>query len=165
MALVNISFKINGSIKEVEVEEDKTLLYVIREILNLTGTKEGCGDGDCGACTVLLNGKVVNSCLTLALQAHGKEIVTIEGVGAENNLEPIQEAFIAQGAVQCGYCIPGMILTAKSLLDENPNPSEEEIRQGISGNLCRCTGYHNIVAAIKSASETISNCKDSLPSS
>jgi len=156
MSLINLSFKINGEIRNVEVEEDKTLLYVLRDILGMTGTKEGCGDGDCGACTVILEGKAVNSCLTLAVQANGKEITTIEGVGGEDDLDPIQQAFIDKGAVQCGYCTPGMILTAKSLLDKNPEPTEEEIRQGISGNICRCTGYHNIVSAIKSASQVIS---------
>lgn len=155
MSLINLSFKINGIIRNVEVEEDKTLLYVLRDDLGLTGTKEGCGDGDCGACTVILEGKAVNSCLTLAVQANGKEITTIEGVGGEGDLDPIQQAFIDKGAVQCGYCTPGMILTAKSLLDKNPEPTEEEIRQGISGNICRCTGYHNIVSAIKSASQAI----------
>lgn len=159
VASIKISFKINGVTRDVEVEEDKTLLYVIRDVLDLKGTKEACGDGDCGACTVILDGKAVNSCLTLALQANGKEITTIEGVGGENGLDPVQQAFIDKGAVQCGYCTPGMILTAKSLLDKNPKPSEEEIRQGISGNICRCTGYHNIVSAIKNASEIISKDK------
>lgn len=156
MSLINLSFKINRVIRNVEVEEDKTLLYVLRDDLGLTGTKEGCGDGDCGACTVIIEGKAVNSCLTLAVQANGKEITTIEGVGGEDDLDPIQQAFIDKGAVQCGYCTPGMILTAKSLLDKNSEPTEEEIRQGISGNICRCTGYHNIVSAIKSASTVIS---------
>ncbi len=155
MASVEISLKVNGTQTRVQVEEDKTLLYLIREVLGLKGTKEGCGDGDCGACTVLLDGKVVNSCLVLAVQAEGKELVTIEGIGSEDNLHPIQQAFIEQGAVQCGYCTPGMVLSAKALLDDIPNPSEEEIRLGISGNICRCTGYHNIVTAIKSASEAM----------
>ena len=146
-----IELKINGDFYEIAVEPSKRLISVIRDDIGLTGTKEGCGRGDCGACTVLIDGKVVNSCLTLAIEAQGKEITTIEGVAArDGELHPIQKAFIDNGAVQCGFCTPGMVLTAKALLDENPNPSEEEIRDYLSGNICRCTGYVKIVQAIKS---------------
>jgi len=141
---------VNGNPYELEVEAWETLLDVLRDRLYLTGTKRGCGKGDCGVCTVLLNGEAVNSCLVLALQADGGEILTIEGMAPEGLLHPIQKAFIEHGAVQCGYCSPGMILSAKALLDRTPHPSREEIIRGISGNLCRCTGYIQIVEAIQS---------------
>lgn len=128
-----------------------TLLDLIRDKLELTGAKEGCGVGDCGACTVIMNGKAVNSCLVLAINAHGSEIVTIEGLGKGSELDPIQDAFVKYGAIQCGFCTPGMILSAKALLDENPNPTDEEIKLAISGNLCRCTGYTQIIEAVKAA--------------
>ncbi len=131
------------------VKPNRVLLDVLREDLELTGTKEGCGLGKCGACTVLLNGRPVHACLTLALQVDGCEITTIEGIGGEK-MHPLQEAFVDKGAIQCGFCTPGMINTAKALLDENANPSEEEIKQAIAGNLCRCTGYNKIVDAIHS---------------
>ena len=146
-----IRLKINGENYDLTVEPTATLLEIIRDHLNLTGTKEGCSTGDCGACTVLLDNKPVNSCLVLAVEADGKEIVTIEGL-SKNGIHRLQESFIECGAVQCGFCSPGMILTAKALLDENPSPSEDEVRRAIVGNLCRCTGYVKIVKAILAAS-------------
>ena len=148
-----IEMTVNGEKVSAGVEPRKTLLDFLREDLHLTGTKKGCDRGNCGACTVLLNGKPVNSCLVLAVEAQGQEIITIEGLSDGLKLHPLQEAFIQQGAIQCGYCIPGMILAAKAILDENPRPSEEEIRTGISGNICRCTGYVKIVRAIQAAAE------------
>lgn len=149
MAERTIELTVNGSSVVVQIEEHWTLLYLIREVLGFTGTKEGCGEGDCGACSVLLEGELVNSCLVLAIQAEGKELLTIEGIGTEDNLHPIQQAFIEVGAIQCGYCTPGMVLATKALLDKVPNPCEEDIRRGLSGNLCRCTGYQKIVDAVK----------------
>ncbi len=145
-----VRFTVNGELCEIEVPGNRTLLDVIRGELGLTGTKEGCGSGECGACTVLLDGEPVNACLVLALQAEGKEITTIEGLSKGGPLHPIQEAFISHGAIQCGFCTPGMILSAKALLDRNPEPEEMEIREALTGNLCRCTGYQKIVEAIKS---------------
>ncbi len=137
---------------EVEIEPHLTLLQLLRDKLELTGTKEGCGMGECGACTVLLDGKSVNSCIFPAMEVDGKSVVTIEGLtDAQGKLHPIQKAFIEYGAIQCGFCTPGMVLSAKALLDENPKPTEAEIRTGIAGNLCRCTGYLQIVQAIKAA--------------
>lgn len=144
-----LHLKVNGEEYQVEVEPQEILLDVIRDKLNLTGTKRGCDTGDCGACTIIMDGKAVNSCLVLALEANGKEIVTIEGLAKKGQLHPLQEAFVQHGAVQCGYCTPGMIMSAKALLDENRNPTEEEIRKAIAGNLCRCTGYAKIVQAIQ----------------
>jgi carbon-monoxide dehydrogenase small subunit len=141
--------KVNGQPAEIKVDPTWTLLRVLREKLGLTGTKKGCEQGDCGACTVLLEGKAVNACLVLALQAEGKEIETIEGLGTPYRLHPLQRSFIQNGAVQCGFCTPGMLLSALALLRKNPNPTLEEIRRGISGNLCRCTGYTKIVKAIQ----------------
>jgi len=132
------------------------LLDVLRDKLHLYGTKEGCGTGECGACTVIMNGKLIKSCVTFAVQADQAEIITIEGIGTPDELHPIQEAFIEMGAVQCGFCTPGMILAAKNLLDRNPKPTEGEIRQAISGNLCRCTGYVKIVEAIRFAAQQVS---------
>ena len=148
-----IEISVNGEIQEVAVKDNDTLLEVLREKLGLVGTKEACGMGECGSCTVLINGKPVLSCLTLAVDAAGNEIITIEGVSSGDELDPIQESFIQYGAVQCGYCTPGMILTAKELLSREENPSEEQIRETISGNLCRCTGYAKIVTAIRAAAE------------
>jgi carbon-monoxide dehydrogenase small subunit len=149
-----IHFTLNGHEVSVEVESHKMLLQLLRESFQLTGTKEGCGKGECGACTVLINGLNIDSCLYPAFEVEGKSVTTIEGlVGEGNRLDPIQEAFIEQGGVQCGFCTPGMIMSAKALLNENPNPDEPEIRRGISGNLCRCTGYIQIVNAIKKAAE------------
>jgi aerobic carbon-monoxide dehydrogenase small subunit len=147
-----IDLIVNGEPVEVPVEPSETLLQVLRNKLQLTGTKEACGLGECGACTVILDGKAVNSCLVLAVEANGSEITTIEGLKNGPELHPIQKAFIEQGAVQCGFCTPGMILSAKALLDENPRPTEMQIREAIEGNLCRCTGYVKIVEAIKAAS-------------
>jgi len=149
----NLSFTLNGEPVQVDIEPHLTLLQVLRDRLELTGTKEGCGMGECGACTVLLDGKTVNSCIFPALEVEGKSVTTIEGLAdAKGGLHPIQKAFIEVGAVQCGFCTPGMVLSAKALLDETPKPTEEEIRNGIAGNLCRCTGYLQIVQAIKAAS-------------
>ncbi|NTV34970.1 MAG: (2Fe-2S)-binding protein [Deltaproteobacteria bacterium] len=149
-----IHITVNDKPFDLEVEPNQTLLEVIREKLCLTGTKAGCLVGDCGACTVLVDGKPVSSCLILAVQADGKQITTIEGVETPQGLHPLQTAFVDKGAVQCGYCTPGMILSAKSLLDRNPRADEAEIRKAISGNLCRCTGYQKIVEAILSVSRT-----------
>ncbi|PAB59735.1 (2Fe-2S)-binding protein [Anaeromicrobium sediminis] len=151
--MINIEVNINGEDYRLEVEDDLRLIDLLRDKLHLTGTKEGCGEGECGACTVILDGKSVNSCLLLVAQVHGKRITTIEGLGDENNLHPIQRAFLEQGAVQCGYCIPGMVLSAKAFLDTNSTPKREEIREAISGNLCRCTGYEKIIDSIERASE------------
>ncbi len=153
MAETTVSLTVNGRPSAVQIDESRTLLYLIREVLGLKGSKEGCGEGVCGACTVLLDGQAVNACLVLAVQAEGKDLYTIEGLGAEGNLHPLQKAFIEVGAVQCGYCTPGMIISAKALLDKNSNPSEVEIRRGLSGNLCRCTGYQKIIDAVRLASK------------
>ena len=148
-----LNFTLNGELVRVEVEPHLTLLQLLRDELELTGTKEGCGMGECGACTILLDGKAINSCIFPALEVEGKTVLTIEGLAdAKGGLHPIQRAFIEYGAVQCGFCSPGMVLSAKALLDENPKPNEEEIRHGIAGNLCRCTGYLQIVHAIKAVS-------------
>jgi carbon-monoxide dehydrogenase small subunit len=146
-----ISFILNGLPMEVTVDPQARLVDVLREELDLTGTKEGCGQGECGACTVLLDGQAVNSCLVLVGQIKGRNVLTIEGLAKDGELDPLQEAFIAEGAVQCGYCTPGMLLSAKALLIQNPLPSEQEIKEAIAGNLCRCTGYVKIVKAIKTA--------------
>ncbi|MBU1428737.1 (2Fe-2S)-binding protein, partial [bacterium] len=148
MSKLTIGFIINGQKKTIETTPSTRLLDLIRDDLHLTGTKEGCGKGECGACTVIMNGELIASCLVLAPQADGAVITTIEGIGDNECLDPVQEAFIETGAVQCGFCTPGMILAAKKMLEENPHPDEEEIKRGISGNLCRCTGYQKIVDAI-----------------
>lgn len=150
-----INLTVNGEAREVAVEPRRTLLEVLRDELNLTGTKKGCDTGECGACTVIMNGTTVNSCLVLALQANGGEVTTIEGLAQGMELHPLQKVFVERGAIQCGYCSPGMILSAKALLDENPRPSEREVREAISGNLCRCTGYVKIVEAVLAASEAV----------
>ncbi len=149
-----ITLTVNGRKHQVALNPDETLLNALRQ-LNYTDVKNGCEKGDCGACAVLLNGKAVNSCLVLAWQADGSEILTNAGLGTMDNPHPIQEAFADAGAAQCGYCTPGMIISAKALLDQNPHPSEEEIREAISGNLCRCTGYAQIITAIQIAAERI----------
>ena len=149
-----IQLTVNGEPHEVRVEPWKTLLEVIRDDIGLTSAKEACSTGECSACTVLLNGKPVNSCLVLAVEAQGKEISTIEGLSEGSKLHPLQDAFIRHGAIQCGFCTPGMLLSAKALLDENPQPTEEEIREAISGNLCRCTGYNKIVEAILAVAQS-----------
>lgn len=148
-----VNLKINGEAYELKVKPNTLLLDLIRDEIGLTGTKRGCDTGECGACTVLIEGKPVNSCLVLAVEADGKNILTIEGLAKNGKLHPIQEAFIEEGAVQCGFCTPGMILSAKALLDTNPNPKEEEIKKAIAGNLCRCTGYTKIIKAIISAAK------------
>lgn len=153
MEQINVKFVLNGEPQEITVEPNLTLLEVIREIFGLTGTKEGCGKGECGACTVLVDNTPVNSCLVLISQVEGKNVTTIEGLSSSGELDILQQKFIEEGAVQCGYCTPGMILSAKALLLQNNKPTEEEIRRAISGNLCRCTGYTKIIKAIKSASE------------
>ena len=140
---------VNGEKVEREIAEETTLLSFLRDTLGLTGTKEGCGKGDCGACTVLVDSVSVNSCLYLALLAEGKEITTIEGLGREGKLSDLQEAFIRHGAIQCGFCSPGMLLSAERLLARYPDPTDEEIRRGLSGNLCRCTGYQQMTDAIR----------------
>ncbi|MBP1718474.1 MAG: aerobic-type carbon monoxide dehydrogenase, small subunit CoxS/CutS-like protein, partial [Deltaproteobacteria bacterium] len=145
-----LKLTVNGELHELEIPAQRTLLDVIREDLGFTGTKQGCGNGECGACTVLLEGEPVNACLVLALQADGKSITTIEGVSRAGALDPIQEAFIAKGAIQCGFCTPGMVLSVKALLDRNPRPDEMEIREALTGNFCRCTGYQKIVEAVHS---------------
>ena len=151
MAKIGIALEINGERHEVLVEPERTLLDVLRTDLGLTGTKTNCLDAECGVCTVLVDGIAVNSCLYLAVAAQGRAVTTIEGLAPGGALHPLQEAFIEHGAVQCGYCIPGMILTAKAYLDEHPRPGEAEIREALAGNLCRCTGYQKIVDAVMAA--------------
>lgn len=149
-----VHFTLNGEKVEAEVEPWWTLLKVIRDTFGLTGTKEGCGYGECGACTVLMDGLAVNSCLVLASRAEGKDVLTVEGLlSRDGELHPLQKAFMQKGAIQCGFCTPGMILSAKALLDRNENPTEEEVKKAIVGNLCRCTGYVKIIEAIRTAQE------------
>ena len=150
-----IKLTVNGRKCELVVEPNESLVEILRDRLGLTGTKIGCGVGDCGTCTVLMGGKPLNSCLVLAVQANGKTITTIEGLKVDHGLHPLQQAFMDNGAVQCGFCTPGMILSAKALLDRNPNPQEPEIRRAISGNICRCTGYQKIVNAIQHARDQL----------
>jgi carbon-monoxide dehydrogenase small subunit len=158
MSSHDISLTVNGQARAATVAGSMTLLQFLRESLRLTGVKDGCAEGDCGACTVILNGRAVKSCLVLAAQADGADVLTIEGLtGPEGALHPIQQAFMEMGAVQCGYCTPGMVMTAKALLDVNPTPTREEIRVAISGNLCRCTGYSKIVSAIELAARRLSD--------
>lgn len=149
---VAISFVMNGNQMEMEIEPYWTLLHLLREELQLTGTKSGCESGECGACTVLVNGKAVNACLFPAVEINGTTVLTIEGLAKPSGeLHPLQTSFMDLGAVQCGYCTPGMIMSAKALLDENPNPTEDEIRHALAGNMCRCTGYTQILEAVKAA--------------
>jgi carbon-monoxide dehydrogenase small subunit len=149
MAEKKIKLNVNGKQIRVPVKATDTLVDVLRDTLGLTGTKKSCGVGDCGACTVLMDGKAIHSCLTLAMDAQGREITTVEGLEREDGtLDPLQESFVENGAIQCGFCTPGMIMSAKALLDEVPNPTEEEVRQALSGNLCRCTGYAKIIQAV-----------------
>lgn len=148
-----IKFVVNGELVSIEVEFHWTLLKVLRDELRLTGTKEGCGEGECGACTVIVDEKAVNACLILAVDVGGKTITTIEGLAQDRELHPLQKAFVENGAVQCGFCSPGLIMCSKTLLDMNPQPSEEEIRFAIAGNLCRCTGYVKIVQAIQAVAK------------
>jgi len=147
-----VTLRVNGEAYDLLTYPHRTLLEVLREDLHFTGAKESCGEGACGSCTVLLDGAPVRSCLLLAIEAEGREITTIEGLAAGGKLHPLQEAFVEHHAIQCGFCTPGMILTAKALLDATPEPTEEEIRRALSGNICRCTGYAKIVDAVKAAS-------------
>ena len=150
---IKIEFTLNGTLMEVEVPPHWTLLKLLREKLGFTGTKEGCGIGECGACTVLMDGMPVNSCLVLAPKVEGRKIETIEGLGSRESLHPLQKSFIDHGAIQCGFCTPGILMSSKALLDKNSNPTREEIKEAISGHLCRCTGYHQIIEALENTLE------------
>ena len=150
---VPLTLRVNGEDSPLEIAPHRTLLDVLRNELDLTGSKEGCGTGDCGCCTVLVDGTPVNSCLMLAIQAEGREVVTVEGIAPDGGLHPLQEKFVEYGAVQCGFCIPGFIVAAKAFLDDHPNPTKEEIRAALAGNLCRCTGYTKIVEAVAAAAQ------------
>ncbi|MDO8690921.1 MAG: (2Fe-2S)-binding protein [Dehalococcoidia bacterium] len=154
MAMQTIHLRLNGRPLEVRAEPHETLLDLIRDRLGLTGTKKGCDEGDCGCCTVILDGKAVDSCLVLGVEADGHSVETVEGLAQGGELHPLQEAFLRLGAVQCGYCTPGMLLSAKALLDEKPDAGEEDVRTAISGNLCRCTGYIKIVEAVLSVARS-----------
>ena len=154
--MIKIKFTLNGKQVTVETESGIRLLDLLRDKFNLTGTKEGCGVGECGACSVLMKGKTVNSCLILAAQIEGSEIITIEGIANGKELHSIQKNFLKYGAVQCGFCSPAMVLSAYALLEENPNPTEEEIKDAIAGNLCRCTGYKQIIEAINESAKELS---------
>jgi len=155
-----INIQVNGEWHSTEVEGDETLLDLLRNKLNLKGSKAGCGTGDCGACTVILDGKIVPSCLVYAATTNGSEITTVEGIGSAEKLHPLQQAFIQTGAVQCGFCIPGMIIAAKNLLDSNPSPTRNEVREALVGNICRCTGYIRIIEAVMMAAELMRNSKN-----
>jgi carbon-monoxide dehydrogenase small subunit len=148
-----IELNVNGELYEVAIQQHRTLAEVLREELDLIGTKEACNEGDCGSCTVILDGKTVTACLTLAVEADGRQITTIEGIADGSELSPLQQKFVDHGAIQCGFCTPGMIMSATALLEENPNPTEDEVRIGIAGNICRCTGYTKIVEAILDTSK------------
>jgi len=150
---MNVEFTLNGIIRRFDVEPNQLLLNLLRENLYMTGTKYGCGIGECGACTVLVDGEPVLSCLTLVVDVDGRNVETIEGLAEGDDLDVIQQAYLEEGAVQCGFCTPGFIMTTKALLKENPNPTEEEIREYLKGNYCRCTGYVNIIKAVKKAAE------------
>ncbi len=153
METITVTLTVNGKSQQVETNPNKTLLYLLREELGLTGSKDGCSEGECGACTVLLDGKPVNSCLVLAGQADGREVLTIEGLAHNGNLHPVQKAFVEANTVQCGFCIPGAIMSAVALLNRHPNPTENQIREALVGNLCRCTGYTKMVQAVQLAAE------------
>lgn len=157
MAKIAYTLRVNGEDHEVYAEPNLTLLEVVRDELRLTGAKEGCGTGDCGACTMHLDGENVTSCLVLGVEAQGRDVLTIEGLAQDGKLHPLQQAFIDHGALQCGFCIPGMILSGVALLERNPHPTREEIRQGIAGNLCRCTGYTKIVDAIEAVATGVAH--------
>jgi len=152
---MKIEITVNGRKRQFDVEPNKLLLNLVRDELYLTGTKYGCGIGECGACTVHLDGEAVLACMILAVDADGKQVDTIEGVAEDGNLDPVQKAFIEEGAIQCGFCTPGFIMTTKALLKENPNPTEDEIREYLKGNYCRCTGYVNIINAVQSAAKKL----------
>lgn len=159
---MQISFILNEKAVTLDIPASRTLLDVLRYDLHMTGTKCGCAAGECGTCTVLFNNKAVNACLFLAPDIDGQQVITIEGLEKDGELHPLQKAFIAKGAIQCGYCTPGMILSAKALLDQNPKPTREEIKEGLSGNLCRCTGYDKIILAVESVIQgEILHCDDS----
>jgi aerobic-type carbon monoxide dehydrogenase small subunit (CoxS/CutS family) len=149
---LNLTFNLNGREVSKKIPPNLLLVDFLRDVLNLKGTKVGCREGECGVCTVLVNGEPVNSCILPAMKVAGQSVITIEGLSQEDELDPIQQAFIEEGAVQCGFCTPAMVLTAKALLGKNPHPDETEIRQSLSGVLCRCTGYHKIVKAVQKAS-------------
>jgi len=149
-----IRLRVNGLEYEVFIKPHRTLLDVLRDEIGLMGTKKGCDKGECGACTVIMNGEAILSCLVLAIQCQGKNILTIEGLAQDGKLDPLQDAFVKYGAIQCGFCTPGMIMASRALLNKTPHPSEEEIKRGLSGNLCRCTGYTKIIAAVQKASTT-----------
>ena len=151
--MTQIEVTVNGKRERIEVQPSETLLDMIRERLHLTGTKEGCGMGECGACTVIMNGETVNSCLVLAVEADGTSIVTVEGVGSRDNLNPVQQAFVEHAGMQCGFCTSGMVVSGTYLLDNNSRPTEDEIRNGLAGNFCRCTGYTKIIESIQAAAE------------
>jgi carbon-monoxide dehydrogenase small subunit len=153
MAFHKINVTINNELEQVVVPSNMTLMQMLRERLALTGTKNGCSAGECGACTVMLNGEPVNSCMVLAVECDGAEIVTVEGLASDRQLDPIQEAIIQTGGVQCGFCIPGVLISSRALLDRNPNPTEDEIREALVGNLCRCTGYVRIIEGVKAAAK------------
>jgi carbon-monoxide dehydrogenase small subunit len=153
--LSEISIKINGEMRSASVPPETTLLQLLRNTFNLTGAKLGCDVGDCGACTVILDGRAVNACLVLAAQANGREVLTIEGLATRNELHPLQKAFEERASLQCGFCGPGVILAAKALLDSDPNPSRHDIRDALAGNLCRCTGYTKMVEAVEDAARTM----------
>lgn len=153
--MIELNFTLNKKKVSIKTEPGIRLIDLLREQLNMTGTKEGCGVGECGACTVLLNGKAVNSCLVLAAQVDDSELITIEGIAEGNQLHPLQKNFLQHGAVQCGFCTPGMVLSSYALLEENQNPTEEEIKVAIAGNLCRCTGYKQIIDAVKTTAKEL----------
>ena len=153
MSKVKLEVEVNGELQEVLVQPYETLLEALREDIGLTGAKEGCGTGDCGCCKVILDGQPVTSCLVLALQADGRSVRTVEGLGDGESLDPVQEAFVRHGALQCGFCIPGAVVMARAVLDENPQPTEEDIRWGMAGNLCRCTGYTKWIEAIQEVAQ------------
>lgn len=155
MSQVTVTLTVNGQSHTVTTAAHQTLLYLLRDDLGLYGTKDGCGEGECGACTVLMDGRPVNACLVLAGQAHGRAVLTIEGLAGDGNLHPLQRAFVRLGAVQCGFCTPGLLLSAVALLERHPNPSEAQIRQALTGNLCRCTGYAQIIDAIRQAAQEV----------
>jgi aerobic carbon-monoxide dehydrogenase small subunit len=153
MTLHNITVTVNGELEEVSVPGNMTLMIMLREKLALTGTKNGCSAGECGACTVLMDGEPVNSCMVLAVECEGSSILTVEGLADDKQLNPIQEAIISEGGVQCGFCTPGILISARALLDRNPDPSDDEIKEAIVGNLCRCTGYGPIIESVRKAAK------------
>jgi carbon-monoxide dehydrogenase small subunit len=160
ITMQELKFRLNGKDVQVDVRPDETLLQVLRERLRLTGTKVGCGEGECGACTVLVEGRPVDSCLYPALRCQGLKVETVEGLAGEKGLHPLQDAFIQSGAVQCGFCTPGMLMSAKALLDQDSSPSREDITQALAGNLCRCTGYLKIIEAVEDAARKIRDTGD-----